>query len=195
MDTLRLAAGSVALMLLLLSYFVGVGPIMLRLYDAGLWPRPSIEAVQNFMNRGSSYESLVCHEGTNGWDFICDAVSRGAQQQPIRHKHGVMGSPFGPVGQLESLPLDQPVPPREGYREARIARVKEEAKRRAATLDLNRAREAQVNALPGVDDQLSRRIVERVIAKRLKTVDELLTIDGMDQELLDRIRPLVRVDK
>lgn len=96
--TLRLLGESTALMCVVLVVFVGVGPIMESLYAYGLWPRASVEDAQTWLSQKSPEDSFECHDGSNGWEYICDVVNRPRGGQPHRYKYGVMGSPFGVVG-------------------------------------------------------------------------------------------------
>ena len=115
MGRATLRGESIALMCLVLVLFVGVGPIMEFLYDHGLWPRASVEDVQTWMNHRSPEDSVECHEGSNGWDYICDVVIKPRGKQPTRHKYGVVGSFFYVVGAVKVLPLDQATPPRNEF--------------------------------------------------------------------------------
>src|SRR5262245_760476 len=49
--TLRLAGGSAGIVLLLVMWFVAVGPMAEALYAHGVWPRPGAEAVQDWLTR------------------------------------------------------------------------------------------------------------------------------------------------
>jgi hypothetical protein len=62
-------------------------------------------------------------------------------------------------------------------------------------LDLNKATEEQLSDLPGIDRRIARRIVrERAIRKRFRSVDELRTVPGVTDEILEGIRALVKAE-
>jgi competence protein ComEA len=61
-------------------------------------------------------------------------------------------------------------------------------------LDLNRATEADFNALPGIGPRLAERILEyRKSAGAFRSLDELRAIKGIGKKTFERIRPLVTV--
>ena len=62
-------------------------------------------------------------------------------------------------------------------------------------LDLNRATTKELEALPGIGDQLARSIIASRNARggRFNSVDELLKIDGIGEKTLEKIRPYVYV--
>jgi competence ComEA-like helix-hairpin-helix protein len=62
----------------------------------------------------------------------------------------------------------------------------------AGRLDLNRAGEAELQALPGIGPALALRIVEhRRSVGRFRTTDDLLEVSGIGPSTLERLRPLV----
>lgn len=64
----------------------------------------------------------------------------------------------------------------------------------AAHLDLNRATERELEALPGIGPVLAGRIVQyRRAQGAFRTVDQLRQVKGIGKKTLDRIRPLVEV--
>jgi len=64
----------------------------------------------------------------------------------------------------------------------------------AAGLDLNRAGEVELDALPGIGPVLARRIVEhRRQHGPFRNVDELRAVRGVGPRLLERLRGRVRV--
>ena len=182
-----------------LVLFVGIGPIVQFLYDYGLWRRLSVEEIQSFMGRDSTSGSYECREGSNGWDYICDHVGRPRGGRQSRNKIGIMGSPFGAVGYQALLPLDQPTPTPGEHKAGQAAEkqgLRAEQKRMGELLkrlDLKMARRDQLEQLPGVDRALARRIELAMIHKQVTTIDDLLTVEGVDRAMLEKIRPLVRV--
>ncbi|HKO31221.1 MAG TPA: helix-hairpin-helix domain-containing protein [Nitrospiraceae bacterium] len=61
-------------------------------------------------------------------------------------------------------------------------------------LDLNRATEADFNALPGIGPRLAERILEyRKSAGAFHSLDELRAVKGIGKKTFERIRPLITV--
>jgi DNA uptake protein ComE-like DNA-binding protein len=195
----RISVAAIVMSGALVALYFGPMQIPNLLQGYGWLRSPSPEVVEGELRRmnPSGTESYDCRDGSDGWDAICDVVStRGGR--PSRLKYGVVSSAFSPAASISVLPVDQPTPSRDQYvsRQAENEkRAAAEQKRLTATLDLNRARVDQLKKLPGVDDALAQRIAIAVIHKRFKTVDDLLTVEGVDRQMLERIRPLVRVDK
>lgn len=193
----RVSIGTIILFCIVVVLLVGITPIMDFLHGWGLLGRASAQEVQDELKRRSPRDSIECQVGTGGWDYICDVVHRppGRGDNPSRSKYGVMSSPYSAAGGITALPVDQPTPARDEFTKRNQARREAEQKRLTETLDLNLARVDQLKALPGVDEALAYRIAQAVIHKRFTTVDDLLTVEGVDRAMLERIRPLVRVDK
>jgi Helix-hairpin-helix motif len=186
-DTLKVLGGSLALMLLLVTFVFGTQPMMEAIYALHMWPRPSAEQVQTVMKRGSGFASLVCRNGEKGWEYICEGTSTAG----TAYRYGVMAGVYPVVRSTKQLPPEGPVPERNAFLASESDRL--EAQRKwLALIDLNNAREDQLVAL-GVDPQLAGRIILRRFEKRYATVDDLLTIEGVDRPLLERLRPHVRV--
>jgi comEA protein len=67
---------------------------------------------------------------------------------------------------------------------------------RRQVVDLNRASEAELEALPGVGPTLAQRIVEyRSRSGRFSGVDQLREVSGIGDATLERLRPLVHVSR
>ena len=194
MDTLRLIGWSLLIMLVLLNFFVGMGPLMETMYAYHLWPRPSVEEVRHVMMRRPGFDSMSCRLGENGWDYICDATSRGRSGETTRYRLGVMTGAYPVVRSSTELPLEGPIPSRDAYL-AEAAAERERQRKVLALVDLNNAREDQLIALPGISRELARRIIVRAIQKPFVTVDDLLTVEGVDRAMLERLRPLIRVSQ
>jgi DNA uptake protein ComE-like DNA-binding protein len=178
-----------------LMFVVGASPVFEFLYWIGLYPQVQASEVEARLKRHSPNDTVTCHEGTGGWDFICEQVHRRNTGATSRHKYGIMGSWMSPVASIDTLPVDQPTPAdRNAFRRTHAEAAAQERTRLTATLDLNRARVDQLTELPGIDEATARRITIAVIRKRFTTVDDLLAVEGMTQEKVDRIRTLVRVD-
>ena len=61
------------------------------------------------------------------------------------------------------------------------------------TLDINSASAEELQALPGIDDVLSERIVEqREVSGGYESVEDILEVEGIGQGRYDRIRELIR---
>ena len=195
MDSLRLIGGSFLIMLVILNYFVGMHPLMETMYDYHLLPRPSVEEVRHVMMRRSEFDSMLCRVGENGWDYICDATSRSrVSGETQRYRFGAMGGFYPVVRTLVQLPLEGPIPSKDAYLAQQTAQA-EHQRKQLALIDLNNAREDQLIALPGVSRDLARRIIVRAIEKPFATVDDLLTVEGVDRAMLERLRPSIRVSK
>jgi hypothetical protein len=115
MDNVRLIGGSLLVMLIVLIYLVGMGPLMQTMYDCHLWPRPSTEEVQYVIMRGTAYDSISCQYGENGWEYICYATSGRRTGKAILFRLGVMGGAYPVVRHVRQLPLDGPIPSRDAY--------------------------------------------------------------------------------
>jgi competence protein ComEA len=64
----------------------------------------------------------------------------------------------------------------------------------AAALDLNRAGESELDALPGIGPVLAARIVaERTRRGRFRAAEDLLAVPGIGPRLYERLRDRVRV--
>jgi competence protein ComEA len=66
------------------------------------------------------------------------------------------------------------------------------ALRDGARIDINRARAADLELLPGVGPMLARRIVEQRAARgRFVAAEDLLSVRGIGPRTLERLRPLL----
>jgi helix-hairpin-helix protein len=188
-DSARLLGQSLALVGILLFFFLGWGPIVQALYARGLWPRPSVEDVQDALRRTSPRDSVACFPASDRFEFVCDVIHR-SHGYAFRHKYGIVGGPFGPIGALTQLPADAFVTSAEG--QARLDREWAREQQHLALLDLNAASLGQLQTLPGVDQALAVRIVKARARTRFSRVEDLLRIDGVDAATVERLRPLVR---
>jgi hypothetical protein len=186
-DTLKILGGSLALMFVIVTFVFGTQPTMEAMYALHMWPRPSAEQVQTVMKRGSGFDSLVCRNGEKGWEYVCEGTRSGG----MAYRYGVMAGAYPVVRSMTQLPAEGPVPERNAFLADRTVRL-EEQRKWLALIDLNNARDDQLVAL-GADRQLARRIILRAIQKPYATVDDLLTVEGVDRPLLERLRPHVRV--
>jgi len=191
-DSVALFGKSVGLACLLLFFFVGWGPIVQTLYSYGLWPRPTLDDVQNELRRKDPRDTITCFPASDRFEFVCDVIHRPNPGYVSHHKYGIVGGPFGPIGRFTMLPAEFPLPSPED--QARLDREWQQEQKQLALIDLNRASLAQLEALPGVDRALALRILQARGRTRFKRVDDLLLIDGLDWATVQRLRPLVRVD-
>jgi competence protein ComEA len=59
-------------------------------------------------------------------------------------------------------------------------------------LDINRATREEFQALPGIGEQLAKRVIERRAARgSFRTVEDLLEVKGIGVKRLDRLRPFL----
>lgn len=65
----------------------------------------------------------------------------------------------------------------------------------AQLIDLNKATVEQLQELPGIGPAIAQRIVEYAKNPGFKTVDDLLSVKGIGDKKLAKIRPLVTVTK
>ena len=47
------------------------------LYDIGLWPARTLPEIQEAVSKSLPHDGVVCREGENGWDYVCDTCRRG----------------------------------------------------------------------------------------------------------------------
>ena len=174
-------------------------------------PRSGAEVAEHFDMSDSLYRHH-CEAGTDGWDWVCEAVRKDPGPQPERKKFGAKTQAtwfydtrrkqyVSAVYSSFPLPLDQPTPSHAAYVEQakNRSKLREEQERqysewRARTVSLNQPAAFQLKKLPGIDTELALRIEAAASKKPFTSVDDLLTIQGMTREKLERIRPLVRVE-
>ena len=112
MDHLRLGFGSLGVALLAVYLFVGVEPASDVLYRIGLWPGRTLPEIQAAVSHSFPQDAVVCRDGENGWDYMCDMVRAQAPLPVLRRKFGIATGALQPVRHMMEMRADEPTRPR-----------------------------------------------------------------------------------
>jgi hypothetical protein len=112
MEYFRLAFGSLGVVLLGVYLFVGVIPAGELLYRAGLWPARTLPEIQEAVSHSFPKDDVVCRDGENGWDYVCDMVQARERLPVLRRKFGIACGAFQPVLHMMEMRADEPTRPR-----------------------------------------------------------------------------------
>jgi hypothetical protein len=140
-------------------------------------------------SKGVRYE---CRDGEGGWDYICDEYHTDHKGVLRRQRIGVIQRYS--TGRRSILPAEGPVPSRHAH-DQQIEQLLREEKEFQARVNLNFARIDQLTKLPGIDEPLAYRIATAAMDRKFDQLEDVLKVEGMDRQKLERIRPLVRVEK
>jgi competence protein ComEA len=95
----------------------------------------------------------------------------------------------------ESPPVPTDATPRQAVDSKKKTAAHTPPQSSATMLDLNRATEEELRALPGIGEVLARRVIEwRIHHGGFRSVDDLKNVKGIGVKRLDRLRSLVVVD-
>jgi hypothetical protein len=193
---------------------VGAGPLLKLLHATGALPSYTAADVAATMDRQLPGRSFRCHYATGGgWNFVCFGTETTAEGESIQVKYAVKSGWRNPVVTSKlledaqprplarSVPPSRPAPPSKPAPPSRPtpSYKRPVASQRApqppphpdARLNLNRAGEAQLRAVPGMDPDVARRIVLMRKHRLFTTVDDLWRVEGVDRAMLEGIRPYV----
>jgi DNA uptake protein ComE-like DNA-binding protein len=174
----------IAIGFLLFLMFVGPFRILAFLDDLGLYPSATNEQVVAELQRGSDVKAVTCQAGTAGWDFVCDIDVQPRGLPSVRHREGIKTSWARAVYQAVLLPVDGPVLTEAQARQWR----QEEDRKLAEPVNIRTATIAELQRIPGVDRYRAQEIHACVRAGIVRTYDDLLKIQGIDQAKLRLMR-------
>jgi hypothetical protein len=187
-----------AILMIALLLFLMSGWIKYRatefLFSLGFF-HPTKAQVEAAIKREYKNDIVTCRETTGDWDYICDHTNFPpfAPGKSEKLKWGVRVGWLSPIKSEEGLALSEPTPT---TREQNKRRLQEDTNKRIlshAPFVLTAVRDTDLKAM-GVDGALARRLENAIRLRDLKRVNDLLAVEGMNRDTLERIRPYIRAN-
>jgi Helix-hairpin-helix motif len=169
-----------------LAFILLGGPfrVVAWLHNAGLFPRATIEQVVTELKREPNVQTAICQSGQPAYEFICEVDVQVAGDTLERRRFGINSSSNKAVGLAVPLPLDGRVLNESQGR----AWWQEEQRKRDEPVNIRTATVAELLRIPRVDQYRAQEIHAAVRFGLVRKFDDLLKIQGIDQQTLAAMR-------
>jgi Helix-hairpin-helix motif len=168
-----------ALLFLLMG---GPFKVLAFLGHLGLAPRVTQEQVVAEMKRMRHHDWMTCKPASPGaeWDYVCEYGGPGVSREAVRTNKGWGAA----IARVIVLPLE-----REVLTEADAAKWRlEEHRKLSEAVNIRTASVSDLQRIPRVDQYRAQEIHAAVRAGLVRNFDDLLKIQGIDQQTLKAMR-------
>ena len=177
----------------------------------GRWSNPQSAPITAIEHTGPAYD---LNRATKAELRLLPGIGDALAQRVIEHRQ--RNGPFRSVGDLRQVAgfgpktLDRlrpclfvshdegPASSEEGEMAAttkpRSTAVSKKAADLTQPIDVNNAKQAELQKLPGIGPKLSQRILDERARARFKSIDELRRVPGIGPKTLEKLRPYVTIE-